>query len=232
MGGLPNERIPIPTYPKQKDRKSATTDWAHHVGSSSGLITIVVMTLLRIWTKTACGSNIRYAKPHQFVGFLLLFWTIISIPYPAAAYSNLSVSCWSCLSLSQYRYQERTSSCNPTLIQWRSEVRNPSNVFLSIFSTKTLNNTGIYSYEYPGFISYGLLFTKRTYIWWGSVRKDSWWDECRLRSARCRKEVDMIGSGAEQVDAWGKWLLLKQVDDDDSGCRVLIRDDGRSDDDR
>ena len=26
MGGLPNELIPIPTYPKQRGRKSATTD--------------------------------------------------------------------------------------------------------------------------------------------------------------------------------------------------------------
>ena len=45
MGGLPNEVSPIRTYPKQTDRKSANTDWAHHVGSSSDLITVVVMTL-------------------------------------------------------------------------------------------------------------------------------------------------------------------------------------------
>ena len=32
--------------PKQRGRQSATTDWPHHVGSSSGLTTIVVMTLL------------------------------------------------------------------------------------------------------------------------------------------------------------------------------------------
>ena len=44
MGRLPNELIPI-TYPKQRGRKSATTDWAHYVGSSSCLITIVVITL-------------------------------------------------------------------------------------------------------------------------------------------------------------------------------------------
>ena len=34
-----------PTYPKRRGCKSATTDWAHHVRSSSGPITIVVMTL-------------------------------------------------------------------------------------------------------------------------------------------------------------------------------------------
>ena len=45
MDGLPNELILIPTYPKQRGRKSATTDLAYHVGSSSGLITIVVMNL-------------------------------------------------------------------------------------------------------------------------------------------------------------------------------------------
>ena len=48
MGGLPNEFIPTPTYPQQRCRKSATTDWAHHVRSSRGLITIVVMTLLHL----------------------------------------------------------------------------------------------------------------------------------------------------------------------------------------
>ena len=37
--------VPIPTYPKQRGRKSATTDSAHHVGSSSDRITIVVMIL-------------------------------------------------------------------------------------------------------------------------------------------------------------------------------------------
>ena len=36
-------------YPKQRDRKSATTDWAHHVGSLSGMITEMVMTLLTTW---------------------------------------------------------------------------------------------------------------------------------------------------------------------------------------
>ena len=47
MGGLPTELIAIPTYPKQRGRKSAITDWAHYVGSSSGLTTIVVMTLFQ-----------------------------------------------------------------------------------------------------------------------------------------------------------------------------------------
>ena len=46
MGGLINEFIPIHTYHKLGGRKPATTDWAYRVGSSSGLITIVVMTLL------------------------------------------------------------------------------------------------------------------------------------------------------------------------------------------
>ena len=46
MGGLPNEFIPISTHPKQRGRKSATTDWVYHVGSSSGLIAVVVMALL------------------------------------------------------------------------------------------------------------------------------------------------------------------------------------------
>ena len=32
MGGLTNELIQIPTYPKMRGRKSANTDWAHHVG--------------------------------------------------------------------------------------------------------------------------------------------------------------------------------------------------------
>ena len=37
---------PTPMNPKPRDHKSATTDrGAHHVGSSSGLITNVVMTL-------------------------------------------------------------------------------------------------------------------------------------------------------------------------------------------
>ena len=45
---MKNELIPIPTYPKLRGHKSATTDWAHHVGWSSGLITIVVMTLFYI----------------------------------------------------------------------------------------------------------------------------------------------------------------------------------------
>ena len=42
MGGLPNELVPIPTYSKQRvvNRRPQ--------GSSSGLITIVVMTLLQI----------------------------------------------------------------------------------------------------------------------------------------------------------------------------------------
>ena len=37
---------PTPTYTKLWVRKSATPDWAHRVGSSSGLITVVAMTLL------------------------------------------------------------------------------------------------------------------------------------------------------------------------------------------
>ena len=45
MGRLSNLLLPIPTYPKQTGRKLATTDWAHRVGSSCGLITIVVMIL-------------------------------------------------------------------------------------------------------------------------------------------------------------------------------------------
>ena len=32
MGGLPNALILIPTYPKQRGPKSASRDWAHHVG--------------------------------------------------------------------------------------------------------------------------------------------------------------------------------------------------------
>ena len=43
---------PSPTYHKPRGGKSATTDWAHHVGSSSSLITIVVMTLFLL---TECG---------------------------------------------------------------------------------------------------------------------------------------------------------------------------------
>ena len=31
MCGLPNELIPIRTYPRQRGRKSATTDLAHHI---------------------------------------------------------------------------------------------------------------------------------------------------------------------------------------------------------
>ena len=37
-----------PTYPKRRGCKSATSDWAHHVGSSSCLIAIVVMTLFHV----------------------------------------------------------------------------------------------------------------------------------------------------------------------------------------
>ena len=44
MGGLPNE----PTTHQQRGRKLATTDWEHRVGSSRGLITIVMITLLRL----------------------------------------------------------------------------------------------------------------------------------------------------------------------------------------
>ena len=40
-----NHQSQITTYSKLSDYKSVTTDWAHHVGSSSGLITIVVMIL-------------------------------------------------------------------------------------------------------------------------------------------------------------------------------------------
>ena len=36
---------PTPTYPKPSGCKSATKGGAHHVGSSSGLITIVAMSL-------------------------------------------------------------------------------------------------------------------------------------------------------------------------------------------
>ena len=38
----------IPTYPKLRGYKSATTEWANHVGSSSGLIIIVVMALFYV----------------------------------------------------------------------------------------------------------------------------------------------------------------------------------------
>ena len=61
---------PSPTFPKGMGCKSATTDWAHHVGSSSGLITIVVVILFiitstdvahfdKIWCKV---SDINLAK--------------------------------------------------------------------------------------------------------------------------------------------------------------------------
>ena len=56
MGGTPNDLTPIPTYPKESG-KSATTDWAQHVGSSSGLITIVMMTLLKQEKPTNCGTR-------------------------------------------------------------------------------------------------------------------------------------------------------------------------------
>ena len=56
MGGLPNEFIPIPTYPKQRGRQMATTDSAHHVVSSSGLITTVVMTLFQLLSACDCNS--------------------------------------------------------------------------------------------------------------------------------------------------------------------------------
>ena len=48
MSGLPTESAQPcpPTYPKLRGRKSTTTDWAHHVESLTGLITIVMMTLL------------------------------------------------------------------------------------------------------------------------------------------------------------------------------------------
>ena len=45
---------PIPTYPKPRGCKPATTGWAHHVWSSSGMITIVVMALFCLQT---CASN-------------------------------------------------------------------------------------------------------------------------------------------------------------------------------
>ena len=38
-------RLSLSPSSKRRGCKWATTDWAHHVGSSSGLITIVVMTL-------------------------------------------------------------------------------------------------------------------------------------------------------------------------------------------
>ena len=50
MSGLPNECIPIPTYPKQRVRKSATTYWAHRVGSSSCGDDLV------LWDKTKMSS--------------------------------------------------------------------------------------------------------------------------------------------------------------------------------
>ena len=37
---------PTPTCPKPRGCKSATTDWAYRVQSSSGLVTIVVLTLV------------------------------------------------------------------------------------------------------------------------------------------------------------------------------------------
>ena len=41
---------PTPTYPKPRGCKSATTDRAHRVGSSSGPTTTVVMTLLSLFS--------------------------------------------------------------------------------------------------------------------------------------------------------------------------------------
>ena len=71
MGGLSNGPITDPPYlPKPRNRgvekspfeipakprgcKSATTEIAHHVGSSSGLTTIVAMTLLFIARSHEC----------------------------------------------------------------------------------------------------------------------------------------------------------------------------------
>ena len=34
--------------PKPRGRKSTPTDWAHHMGPSSGLVTIVMMTLFYV----------------------------------------------------------------------------------------------------------------------------------------------------------------------------------------
>ena len=42
-------RMRSPRTPKQRGRKLATKDWSRHVGSSSGLITIVVMTLFLLF---------------------------------------------------------------------------------------------------------------------------------------------------------------------------------------
>ena len=45
MGELANVSIPDPDGPQTEGCKSVTTDWAYHVGSSSGQINTVVMTL-------------------------------------------------------------------------------------------------------------------------------------------------------------------------------------------
>ena len=65
---------PNPTSTKPRSRKSATTDCAHHVGSSSGLITIVVMTVLWVITgnlKELC-DNVLYTPRHSYTTNLTL----------------------------------------------------------------------------------------------------------------------------------------------------------------
>ena len=60
-------------YPKPRDCKSAATDWAHYVGSSGGLITIVVMSLLKRFTSLMSVSVPRRVRP------VSLFWSSLRL---------------------------------------------------------------------------------------------------------------------------------------------------------
>ena len=56
---------PIPTYPKLRGCKSATTDWAHHVGSFSSLTTIVVMNLFNVVVCTVISLHVYCVYKRQ-----------------------------------------------------------------------------------------------------------------------------------------------------------------------
>ena len=72
MSGLSNELIPDPYVSQTEGHKSATTDWAHRVGSSSSLITIVVMTLFK-WSL----GNANVVCVELLILLILFCWRIL-----------------------------------------------------------------------------------------------------------------------------------------------------------
>ena len=91
--------FPTSTYPKTMGGKSATTECAHYVGSSSGLITIVVTALFLHWYLLFYNTPKIYICKGMHTGLCLLIYRWWR--------SVLSFRCYACWWIPKIYYSDK-----------------------------------------------------------------------------------------------------------------------------